>query len=180
MPERFSDLGHLLILLFFSVIVLGVLLLLFLRLATWLIRRFPQQPGRRVSVAGVVIGGITCIFMSGVMGIPVFLYLEIKDSDSVASAVHSGGWFYWLQMAIGLGCSALGGYVAAWIAKHDEPLNGLLSSFLFAAMGLYSILLGKHNGSLLAQISLLAAASAFALLGGYLRQIQKSIRRASA
>lgn len=116
------------------------MLLLFLRLATWLI-----------SVGGVVIGGITYRFMSGVTGLPVLLYLQIKDSDSIASAIHSGGWFYWLQMAIGLGCSALGGHVAAWIARHDELLNGLLSSFLFAAIGLYSILLGKHAGSLLAR-----------------------------
>jgi hypothetical protein len=36
--------------------------------------------------------------------------------------------------------------VAAWIAKHDELLNGLLSSFLCTAIeliGLFSALLGK-------------------------------------
>ena len=68
-------------------------------------------------------------------------------------------------------------YVAARIAKHHELLNGLLSSFLYAAMGLYSILLGKGGQSLLMQILLFAAAPAFALLGGYLRQNQKSISR---
>jgi len=169
-----SEMVHLLILLFFGLIVLGILLLLGLRLATWLIKKFPRQPGQRVSVAGFVIGGITYIFVSGVVGLPVVLYLQIKNSDGTASILHSGGWFYWLQLAVGLGCSALGGYVAAWIAKHDDLLNGLLSSFVCSGLGLYSILPGKHAGSLLAQILLPAAAPAFALLGGYLRQVQKS------
>jgi hypothetical protein len=80
---------------------------------------------------------------------------------------------YGLQLTIGLGCSALGGYVAAWIAKHDELLNGLLSSFLCTAIGLYSVFSGKDSQSVLVQIILLAAAPAFAFLGGYLRQSQK-------
>ena len=80
-----------------------------------------------------------------------------------------------MEMAIGVGCSALGRYVAAWIAQHDEPLNGLLSSFLCTAIGFYSIVVGKGAQSLAVQILFLAAAPAFGFLGGYLRQIQRRI-----
>jgi hypothetical protein len=177
MPERYFGLVHLLIILFFFLIINGILLLLVLRLATWLIKKFPRRPEQRVSIPGVVMGGITDIFASSVLGAPVVLYVQTKGSLTIASAIHSGGWLYWLQLGIGLGCSALGGYVAAWIAKQHELLNGLLSSFLCVGIGLYSILLGKRAEPLFAQILLLATAPAFALLGGYLRQIQKGISR---
>jgi hypothetical protein len=174
MPEGYFSLVHLLILLFVFLIIVGILLLLFLRLATWLNKRFPSRPGQRVSIAGVVTGGITDVLASGFLGVPVIIYIQAKGgSAAITSALNSGGWLYWLQMAIGVGCSALGGYIAAWIAQHDESLNGLLSSFLCTAIGLYSIVLGKGAQSLAVQILLLAAAPAFGFLGGYLRQIQK-------
>lgn len=44
--------------------------------------------------------------------------------------------------------------------------NGLLSAFLCTALGAYSLLLGKDSWSRLVQTLLLAAAPAFALLGG--------------
>jgi hypothetical protein len=105
----------------------------------------------------------------------VIICIQAKGSAAIASAIQTGGWLYWLVLAIGLGCSAFGGYVAAWIAQHNETLNELLSSFVCTAIALYSILLGRGAQSLLAQILLLAAAPAFALVGGYLRRIQKSI-----
>jgi MFS family permease len=180
MAEIPFSLVHLLILLFISLIIVGILLLGVLRLASWLIKRFPRRPGQRVSIAGVVIGGIADVFASGVLPLPALLYIQTKGSAAIASAIHSVGWFYWLQLAIGFGCSALGGYVAAWIAKHDELLNGVLSSFLCTAIGLYPILLGKDSQPLLAQTLLLAAAPAFAFLGGYLRQTQKRIGRTTS
>jgi len=177
MLEKYFDLFHLLFLLFISLIVFGILLLVVLRFATWLMKKFPRRPGQRVFIAGVVIGGITDVFASMILGVPVLIYIQAKGSADIAAAIHPGTWLYWLQMAIGLGCSALGGYVAAWIAKHDELLNGLLSSFLCVALALYSILLGKNVQASLAQILSLAAAPALALAGGYLRQIQKHINR---
>jgi drug/metabolite transporter (DMT)-like permease len=89
-------------------------------------------------------------------------------------------WLYGLQLTIGLACSVLGGYVAARVAKHDELLNGLLSSFLCIAIGVISIFSGKDSQSVLVQIFLLAAAPAFAFLGGYLRQTQKRMGRTAA
>ncbi len=83
-----------------------------------------------------------------------------------------------MQLGIGLACSVLGGYVAAWMAKHDELLNGVLASFLCTAFGVYSILSGKGVGSVGEQVVLLSAAPACALFGGYLRQRQKGMDRA--
>jgi len=96
-----------------------------------------------------------------------------SSGHAVTSIVHANLWLYGMQLAVGLSCSAFGGYVAAWIAKRDELLNGLLSSFLCVAIGLYSIFLGKGDQSLLAQILLLPTGAAFALLRGYLRQTPK-------
>lgn len=125
----------------------------------------------------VVIGGITDVFASSLLAIPLLIYIQIahKGADAISSSIHSSGLLYWLQLATGFGCSVLGGYVAAWIAKHDELLNGLLSSFPFIAIGVYYISLAKDPQSVLVQILLLAAAPAFAFLGGYLRQTQKRI-----
>jgi hypothetical protein len=103
-----------------------------------------------------------------------------NGAAAIASSIHSSAWLYGLQLTIGIGCSVLGGYVAACVAKHDEALNGLLSSFLCTGMGVYSLFSGKDSQSMFVQILLLVAAPAFAFLGGYLRQSQKRMGRALA
>ena len=177
---------HLLILLFSALIVFGIPLLLVFLLGRWLDKRLQRHPGVRVSIVAVVIGGITDVVASSLLAIPLVIYVIVKYDllhapkgfAAIVSSIHSSAGLYGLQLSIGLGCSVLGGYVAAWIAKHDELLNGLLSSFLCTAIGVYSVLSGKDSQSLLAQILLLIAAPAFALLGGYLRQTQRPIGRA--
>jgi hypothetical protein len=139
-----------------------------------------RRPGARVSIVGVLIGGIVDVGASGLLGIPLVVYVMVRhdllhahQGSAAASIIHSSAWLYGMQLAIGVGCSVLGGYVAARIAKHDELLNGLLSSFLCTAIGVYSVFSGKDSQSVLVQILLLTAAPVLALLGGYLRQIQK-------
>jgi hypothetical protein len=181
MPEGFFNPLHLLILLFVALIIFGLPLLLLFLLARWLDKRLQYRPGMRVSIVSTVIGGITDVVASSVLALPVVIYVVAKygllQSDkgpaAIASSIHSSAWLYGLQLGIGLGCSVLGGYVAAWMAKHDELLNGLLSSILCTAIGVYSIISGKDSQSVVVQISLLTAAPAFALFGGYLRQTQK-------
>lgn len=176
---------HLLLLLFVALIVFGVPLLLVFLLARWLDKRMQRRPGVRVSIFGIVIGGITDVVASSVLALPVVVYVMVKydlfrlasGPTAIASLIHSSAWLYGLQLGIGLGCSALGGYVAAWMAKHDELLNGVLSSFLCIVIGVYSVMSGKNSQSAVVQILLLAAAPAFALLGGYLRQTQKRVGR---
>lgn len=140
MLEKSFGLVHLFFVLFVSLVIFGIVLLFILRLCAWLIKKFPRRPEQRVSIAGVVIGGTTDVFASMVLALPALIYIQARGSATIASAIHPGSWLYWLQTAIGFGCSALGGYVAAWIAKRDEMLNGLLSSFLCGVIALYSIL----------------------------------------
>ncbi len=169
---------HLLLLLSIALLSSTPLLIVFL-LARWLDKRPQRRPGVGVSFIGVATGGITDVVASTFLAIPLIIYLVVRyhpspapgGSPAVAALMHSSVWMYG-QLAIGLGCSLLGGYVAARIAKHDELLNGLLSSFLCVAFGIYSVLAGKDFQPMLAQVFLLAAAPVFAFLGGYLRQIQ--------
>ena len=172
---------HLLILLLVTLIIFGIPLLLLFLLARWLDKRMQRRPGVRVSIVSIVVGGITDVVSSSVLALPVIIYVMVKHDlfhlasgpTVITSLIRSSAWLYGLQLGIGLGCSALGGYVAAWMAKHDELLNGILSSFLCTAIGIYSVISGKESESLILQVFLLAAAPAFALLGGYLRQTQK-------
>jgi hypothetical protein len=172
---------HLLLLLFTALIIFVVPPLLIFLLARWLDKRLLHRAGVRVSAVAVAIGGITDVVASTVLGIPLAIYFVVKyglfhaptGSAAIASSIHLSGPLYGLQLAIGLGCSVLGGYVAARIAKHDELLNGILSSFLCTAIGVYSALSGRESQPRSVQILLLVASPAFALLGGYLRRTQK-------
>jgi len=181
MPEGFFSPLHLLILLFSALIVFGIPLLLIFRLARWLDKSLQRRPGVRVSMVGVALGGITDVVTSTIFSIPLLIYVMLKyelvggtqGSYAIVSLIHSSGWLYGLQLAIGLGCSSLGGYLAARIAKHDELLNGTLSSFLCIVIGIYAVMAGKDSQPVLVKLLLLIAAPVFALLGGYFRQTQK-------
>jgi hypothetical protein len=181
MPDGFFSPLHLLILLFSALIVFGIPLCLIFLLARWLDKRLQRRRGLRMSIVAVTIGGITDVAASTILAIPLVIYVMVKydllhapkGSAAIASSIHSSAWLYGLQLAIGLGCSVLGGYVAAWIARHDELLHGLLSSFLCTAIGTYSVLTGKDSQSVHVQLLLLISAPACALLGGYLRQTRK-------
>jgi hypothetical protein len=185
--EFFSPL-HLLILLLSALIVFGVPIVFAFLVARWLDRRLQRRPNVRVSFVAVAIGGITDVVATNILAIPLVIYVMMKydvshspaGSVAIASIIHSSAGLYGLQLAIGLGSSTLGGYVAATIAKHDEPLNGVLSSFLCIAIGFYSVVLGKASQFVPVQIFLLISAPAFALLGGYFRQMQKRMGHASA
>jgi len=183
MLDESFGLIHLLILFFVAVIIVGLPLLLVFILARWLDQRAQSRPNVKVSFVAVLIGGLTDVVSSSIFAIPVVIYAMVKydllhapnNSALIASSIHSSAWLYGLQLTIGMGCSVLGGYVAARIAKHDELLNGLLSSFLCITFGIYPLLLNKDSHSVLKQISFLLISPACALLGGYLRQMQKAM-----
>lgn len=188
MFEGFFSPLHLLLLLFVALIIFGTPLLLVFLLARWLDRRLQRRPDVKVSVVSIVVGGITDVVASSVLALPVVIYVMVKydlfhrasGPTAITSLIHSSAWLYGLQLGIGLGCSVLGGFVAAWMAKHDELLNGLLSSFLCTAIGIYSIVSGKDSQPLGIQVFLLAVTPAFAFFGGYLRQTQKRMGRMPA
>jgi hypothetical protein len=65
-------------------------------------------------------------------------------------------------------CSVLGGYVSARIAKHDEILNGALSSILCIGFGVYALLGGGAAGHSALHLIFLPLSPALGALGGYL------------
>ena len=74
-------------------------------------------------------------------------------------------------------CSILGGYVAAWLAKHDELLNGALSAWLCIAFGIAAFGASVRGGTPVWEVILGELASpALGLLGGYFRAAQKRKR----
>lgn len=140
----------------------------------------------KVSVKGVLIGSIVDVGGSVVLGLPFAIYAMSKidlsstpsaqTSAAVTAAIHRNVPLYVGQLFIGLACSVLGGYVAAWLAKHDELLNGVLSSFLCVTLGIYTMASGKDSNALWVQILLLLASPAFALVGGDLMRRRRQAR----
>jgi hypothetical protein len=138
----------------------------------------------KISIKGVVIGGVVDVVTSLITGVAVGIVFagytmsrlrlshvaKEQIGPALIAATHGSKPLYLTEILLGLLCSALGGYVAATIAKHDELLNGTLSSFLCVALGIYSMQAGKDYHPLWVQIFLLFAAPACALLGGELRR----------
>jgi len=137
----------------------------------------------RVSILGVFVGAIVDVSSSFVLGLPLAVYVALKlpveqrlgphAGAAATAALHDNHAVYYSEVAIGLLCSALGGYVAAAIAKRHERLNGALSSWLCVALGIVTIGLHLQHDPLCQQALLLAASPLMASMGGALRQRQR-------
>ncbi len=134
---------------------------------------------KKVSLTGVLVGGVVDILTSTIFAIPLIVYVQtrfhIERGGSAVPLMFADPLLFSGQFLIGVAGSALGGYVAARIAKHDELLNGVLSSFLCTAIGAYSMLGAKSHVPMWAQLLSFVTAPVFALLGGYLRLAHKRI-----
>ena len=137
---------------------------------------------KKISIKGVLVGGVTDIVATNILTLPILIYATNKldlaraSPEQLQAALHANTSLYALQLLIGFGCSALGGYVAAWLAKHDELLNGSLSSFLCIAFGIYSLAASPGSNYRWEELLLLPAGPAVGLLGGYLRRRQRQAR----
>ena len=138
----------------------------------------------KLSFKGVLVGGITDIVASNLLAIPIIVYLMLTKIDlahlpsnqitpAITAALHANGPLFTLGTLLGMGCSILGGYVGARLAKHDELLNGALTSFLCLAFGIYSLSKGSGSTSTSLVLMSLVASPMLGLLGGYLRARQK-------
>lgn len=137
----------------------------------------------RISIKGVALGGLVDVLASMILLIPLAIY-AISNLDlahiptdhvgvTVAAAMNKNAPIYVLQLAIGSGCSLLGGYLAGRLAKHDELLNGALSSFLCVTLGLWTVIFGKEVHSLAEEILLLVASPTLGLVGGYISLVRR-------
>ena len=137
----------------------------------------------KVSIFGVLVGGVVDVVSSVLGGLPFALYSTFRlapsqrvgphSSDAVSAAIHGNLPLHSAQLAVGLLCSILGGYVAAAIAKRHERLNGTLSCYLCVGMSIPVMLLGLDKDPLWLQAILLIASPATAFLGGDIRFRQR-------
>ena len=135
----------------------------------------------KISVKGVVVGGVTDIVATVILTLPLVVYLIATEltgtpkgplQAAVVAAIRANPLLYGLQSLIGLACSVLGGYVAARVAKHDELLNGLLASFLPVALGVYSLATDKGSAPVFLPVLLLIASPLCSRFGGHLKLVQ--------
>jgi CHASE2 domain-containing sensor protein len=133
----------------------------------------------KVSIKGVLIGSIVDIVASVALGLPFSLYAMSKVDLSntpkaqiesvVSTALRGNTLLHVVELLIGMACSVFAGYLAARLAKHDELLNGALSSFLCVGGGVWIAIAGKDSQPMWVQILLIIASPALGLLGGHLQ-----------
>lgn len=130
---------------------------------------------KRVSFKGVAIGNVVDIVATNVVMVPVMIYVLTTakmgsppdhGAGAVTEALKTSNVFLAASSILGGLCSILGGYVSARIAKHDEVLNGTLSSILCIGFGIYALING--TGHLWLHLLYLLLSPAFGALGGYL------------
>ena len=135
---------------------------------------------RRISIAGVLVGGIVDFIVTNVLqnvlefSVAATHHLADLPPGQIGTAlekIFSGDPMLrlvaWLLSAVGL---VIAGFVAASIAKHDEPLNGALSAFIYLLGGVYAWV--RAGDAHVGDILLLLSSLAIGALGGYLRMVQ--------
>jgi hypothetical protein len=129
----------------------------------------------RISIKGVLIGGVVDTFASALIGVfAAIIVASVSHLTHVPREVfHRHGILDLVLILNGLASSALGGFVAARLANHDELLNGGLSSSLCLLISLFFMARGIDHHPAVVQLLSLLAAPAFAVFGGYLRLRQK-------
>ena len=133
----------------------------------------------RISLKGVVIGNIVDIVSTNIAVLPIMIYILISSgpfgdsADSITQVLKASTVFSVSSIILGALCSVLAGYVSARIAKHDEVLNGALSSILCVAGGVYS----AFSGSAALHLFLLPVGPVLGALGGYLYSRRNPKRR---
>jgi hypothetical protein len=137
---------------------------------------------KRISVVAVLVAGITDILLTALLSLPIIVYVyanggifalpKAQQQIAALNFIHSSVALYSASFLVGAFCSVLAGYLAAWIAKHDEVLNGALSSFLWVGSDLYAFSLGQFSGPPWLAITFLPLAPVLGAAGGYLRRMQ--------
>jgi len=120
---------------------------------------------RRISLRGVLIGGVVDIgasFVTAIIGAMLVLIISAV-AHIPRTSIHQSGLVTDALFVCGLINSAIGGYIAAKISKHDEVLNGALSSGLCVFLTILELCRGHKNAW-----PALVLAPMFAALGGYL------------
>jgi hypothetical protein len=129
---------------------------------------------KRVSLLGVITGSIVAVLgrQMGSSFVGAFIGIQLEPSGTAAPANlgYTNPSLVFIALLVTALFSILGGYTAATIARHNEMLNGALSSFLAILLAVCSIFTDPLYLAMLTLIS----SPLFAALGGYLRLKQKA------
>jgi hypothetical protein len=109
---------------------------------------FAARHMRGLSLLAVIAGGVLDVALTSVLGILLAVYVIASRgwghmppdqlSRALVAVMREDRLLHTAQLAIGFGCSVLGGFVAAWIAKERKLYNGVLASWLCVGIGLFS------------------------------------------
>jgi hypothetical protein len=145
---------------------------------------------RRISITGVLTGGVVDIVATNVAAIPIVGYViatsgignlpKVQQTAAVMAAIKASVGLYLTLGVLGSLCSVLGGYVAAVLARRAEVLNGALSAYLCVGLGIWTLLVGQGQLPTWLYILLLPLSPALGALGGYLRAVQVRRRPGAA
>ncbi|GLH75464.1 hypothetical protein SSBR45G_03720 [Bradyrhizobium sp. SSBR45G] len=128
----------------------------------------------RISLMAVAVGNIVDIVLSSIAGFLAAIYV-LKSSAASANnmdaanqfVLASGVFWFWSTLLGSLG-SVLSGYVAARMARHDDVLNGGLSSILSVGATVYALVRGGAAGHEALYFVSLLLSPAVTAFGGYL------------
>jgi hypothetical protein len=133
---------------------------------------------RAFSWKGILLGGITDIFATGIVAFPLAIVAAVRTNfagvpaselgKALVAAVQASPGLRIAYLVLVAMCSVLGGYVAAREAKRGELLNGALSAFLCVGLGINSMLGGHSTIPLWQHLASFVASPLLGAYGGYL------------
>src|SRR5262245_41028714 len=138
---------------------------------------------RKISIIGVLIGGVVDIVATNVAAIPIVLYVmaaspslaalpQAEQTAAVMAAIKASVGLYLTLGVLGAICSVLGGYVAALLAKRAHMLNGALSAYLCVGSGIWALFAGHPQLPTWLHLLLLPLSPGLGAVGGYVRALQ--------
>jgi hypothetical protein len=135
----------------------------------------------KISFKGVIWGAIADVGGSNVWGFIAAIYIAVhyhiyslpaaQQSNKIMEMMTRDPLIFTLNTIIGSGFSILGGYVAARIAKHNELLNAVLSSFLCEIFGIFAF--GSPLYPVWMILTGLVTSPLLGLAGGYMQLWQE-------
>jgi hypothetical protein len=144
----------------------------------------------KISWRGIIIGGIVDVGATWILAVPfvviymiaAFRHVRPDQYHSIVAGMNGDSTFVTGSLVLGAAGSIIGGYVGAWLAGHDETLNGALSSWLcllFAVAGLF-IHSSQATTMLTSPGVTIALSIGLPALGGYLRLLRVRALRTAA
>jgi hypothetical protein len=134
-----------------------------------------------LSVKGVLLGALSGFALMGVMTfgclVAVVKLTGAETGPELSHVVDTSWAAFWIIQVLGIGALIVTGYMAAWIAKRGELLNGVLASWLLIATTVFSLPSLPSPATSDAVITVIMAIT-FCFLGGFLRRWQ--VRRHGA